>query len=142
MGEDCKMESLSALSIANHLREIMIENFMSNHFANEVSYVQRNLSKYEETEESLIEQYEYHLNAFVDISSQFIGNRKRIEDLILISEPFVLYTFNAVFHNSIRILENEGESQKYTVPKGEKAMYKKFACLSMRFRKHLEDLSR
>lgn len=134
------MECLSALSIANHLRDILIENFMCKEFTNDVLYIRRHLSEFEETRESLIDQYAYHLKAFVEISSQFIGNSKRMENLILISEPFVIYTFDAVYQDSISVLEGEGATQTYNVPKAQKAFYKKFVLLSMRFRKEFENL--
>lgn len=136
------MNRLSALVIAYRLRELVAHNFFCQAFTGDVRYVREHLAEIGETSESLMEQYEYHLQAFVQISARFIGNKGQMEDLVLISDPFVIYGFDAVYHRTIKILEAEGETQYYSVPDGDKAFFKKFIFLCMRFREDFKHLFR
>lgn len=134
------MTRLSALLIARRLRELVTHNFFCQSFNSDVLYVREHLAEIRETSETLTEQYEYHLQAFVQIAARFIGNKEQMEDLVLISDPFVIDAFNAVFHRSVKMLETEGETQSYFVPDSDKAFFKKFIFLSMRFREDFKHL--
>lgn len=123
------MSNMPAALVARRLRNLCM-TFFCGDYTSKYKYVEKRLSEWEETSKSLISQYEFHLKAFVDIASYLPLTKEALEQLVFITEPPLIFAFNCVFHNSVKLLEEQGEDISYSVPKNDYDFMKKFLFIS------------
>ena len=100
------MKYLSYSEISDQLRTIMIECIMSDNVARACLYCRKRCPEIGESVESLIDQYEFHLKAFVEIAAGMLDDREKFNKLVTICDPWVVFSFNNALHLAINNLKN------------------------------------
>lgn len=126
------MEKLTPAEIAFKLQRIYSDNyFCSPGYLREINYFKPEVINCFSSEANFLLTKKPKVDAFISISSEYIGTKK-IEQVLRFTEGWTLLAFDTYVNQSIQIISSIRSSQKAEVPKNNNQFFRKFAVFSDR----------
>ncbi|EYE88295.1 hypothetical protein Q428_08830 [Fervidicella metallireducens AeB] len=123
------MPTLSSKDVASRLNDTFMKNFACMHYKVNCkhgdNYIKKNNISAEELAFSYIEQ----LKVFIDLFAISVKDNFYIADLILISDPFVIFSFDYVFKKSMELLTNQKSDVYYDTHDNDVELFKKYSLI-------------
>lgn len=125
------MELQSAEKAATRLQEIFISKFMSDIYTKQFSWSKSMVAEENVDPVQIYRDVDVQVSVFIDIASKLMASKQDIDNLVLITDPWVIYGFNHFCKAAIKILEEQGDEIYYKVPADDRMFFIKFATMAM-----------
>lgn len=125
-----KTEFLTSAEIAFRLQRIYSDNyFCSPGYLSEINYFKPEVINYFSSESNFLITKNPKVDAFINISSEYLDNKK-IEQVLRFTEGWTLLAFDIYINQAIQTLKTIKSSQRAEVPQTNKQFFRKFARFS------------